>query len=97
MHDQCHRLNDLTLTFLSAFIKRSELCDDEEEDEEEEKENFGNSFYIAVGFFAYCKLSMIIIKKKHQNLTNSKVGICKTFVCECFWSCVSLMKDHPRT
>ena len=54
MHDQCHRLNNLILTFLANFIKRSEQC--------EEKENFGNSFnIIAMGFLRTVKKQKIYI------------------------------------
>lgn len=57
MHDQCHRLNKLILTFLANFVK-------------------GQNGVRKVEFwkpvFAYCKIT----------LTNSKVGICRTLVCE---------------
>lgn len=51
--------------------------------------NFKNPFNITDGIFAYCKK---VFFKKKKTLTN-KVGVCKTFVCELYWSCVSSMKD----
>lgn len=48
-------------------------------------------FNITNGIFAYCKKKVFF--KKKNNLTNNKVGICKTFVCEFYWSCISSTKD----
>lgn len=69
MHDQCHRLNNLILTFLANFVKGQSSA--------RKKEDFGNLFNIAMGI-----LRTVKNKKTKNTLTNNKVGICKTFVCE---------------
>lgn len=47
MHDQCHRLNNLILTFLANFVKGQSSA--------RKKENFGNLFNIAMGFLRTVK------------------------------------------
>lgn len=62
MHDQCHRLNNLILTFLANFIKGQSGA-------RKKKENFGNSFNIAMGFLRTVKKNKTKQnnkKKKHS-------------------------------
>lgn len=76
MHDQCHRLNNHILTFLANFVKVQSGGGGQNKTKED---NFENLFNIAVGFLHTVKIKT---KIKQQQLTNSKVCICKTFVCE---------------
>lgn len=67
MHDQCHRLNNLILTFLANFVKGQSSA---------RIRRILETCLILQWVFSHT------VKKtnKQETLTNSKVGICKTSV-----------------
>lgn len=69
MHDQCHRLNNLILTFLANFVKGQSSA---------RIRRILETCLILQWVFSHT------VKKtnKQETLTNSKVGICKTSVWE---------------
>lgn len=73
MHDQCHRLNNLVLTFLANFVKGQSCA---------RKRIILETRLILQWDFLRTVKKIIIIYMKKKKLTNSKVVICKTFVCE---------------
>lgn len=73
MHDQCHRLNNLILTFLANFVKGQSSA-------RKKRRILETCLILQWGFLRTVKKTR---KKTTKNtLTNNKVGICKTFVCE---------------